>query len=118
MRLLADECCERRPVVALCDAGHDVLYMVEYRPGMPDLDVVALARTEARILITDAKDFGELIVRRRVPCAGIVLLRIDPIDFANRIDALIGAIARFGDRLGRQVTVLRGNVVRVRMIDN
>jgi predicted nuclease of predicted toxin-antitoxin system len=103
--------------MALRRAGHDVLYVIEHRPGMPDVDVIALARAERRVVIADDKDFGELVVRRRAAAAGIVLIRIDPLEPEKRFRALINAIERFGERLERQVTVLRGGVVRVRMLD-
>jgi len=103
-------------VIALRNAGHDVLYVSERGPGASDIDIVALARAERRVIITDDKDFGELVVSRRTTDVGIVLIRIDPLNRESRMAALRAAIERYGDRLERQLTVLRGNVVRVRTL--
>ncbi len=117
MRLLVDECCERPLVELLRRGGHDVLYMLEHRPGLTDRKVVELARAEGRVLITDDKDFGELIIRQRLPSSGVVLLPIAPPNAERRGRALVNALSRFGDRLGHQFTVVRANVVRVRLLE-
>jgi hypothetical protein len=36
VRLLVDECCDRRLVAALREAGHDVRYGLEIDPGASD----------------------------------------------------------------------------------
>lgn len=76
MKFLADECCERGLVVALRKAGYDVLHVVESKPGATDDDVLALAFDERRILLTEDKDFGELVYRLKKPTHGIILIRI------------------------------------------
>lgn len=40
--------------------GHDVLLAVEHTTRATDEELLALARVEERILITEDKDFGEL----------------------------------------------------------
>ena len=71
-------------VAILRQAGHDVLYVKEERPGAPDLDVLAWAGRENRLLITFDNDFGELNQRYHHPAPhGVALFRISramPID--------------------------------------
>ena len=58
-------------------AGHDVLWVKESMTGAKDRDVLARAHSEARLLVTFDKDFGELAVRHRLPAAsGVVLFRL------------------------------------------
>ena len=54
----------------LTDLGHDVLSVSERNPRATDESVLAWANRERRVLITEDKDFGELVfVRRRDhPC--------------------------------------------------
>lgn len=63
MKLLADECCAARLVGALRDHGHDVLYAAETMQGKPDRSILRRAYDERRLLLTEDKDFGELVVR-------------------------------------------------------
>lgn len=75
MRLLADECVDGRLVAGLGGAGHDVVAMRDVAPGADDRSVVAMARRQRRVLVTEDKDFGDLVVRHGLRVPGIVLLR-------------------------------------------
>jgi predicted nuclease of predicted toxin-antitoxin system len=59
MKLLADECCDAGLIAALRADGHDLLYVLESLRGVTD--------DEERILITEDKDFGELVHRLKRP---------------------------------------------------
>ena len=50
----------------LTDLGHDVLSAREIDPRATDEALLALANRERRVLITEDKDFGELIFVRRL----------------------------------------------------
>jgi len=74
-RFLADESCDFAVVRALRAAGHDVAVIVESAPGTPDDNVIDLAVREARILITEDTDFGQLVYAHAHPSAGVILVR-------------------------------------------
>ena len=97
MRWLADECIDVGLVAHLRNSGHDVLYMAELAPATSDADVLARAHDEGRILLTEDKDFGDLVFRRGGHVPGLVLLRVDPAQHALKRDRLDAAIARFGE---------------------
>jgi hypothetical protein len=78
MRWLADECVDAPIVDHLRAAGHDVTYMAEIAAGASDVETIIRAQTESRLLLTEDKDFGELVFRRMRAVPGLVLLRIDP----------------------------------------
>jgi len=56
-------------------AGHDVLAVAEAMPQADDGDILARAESEARILITNDKDFGALVFRSGQAHQGVVLRR-------------------------------------------
>jgi predicted nuclease of predicted toxin-antitoxin system len=76
LKFFADECCDAGIVASLRKEGYDVIYALEEKPGLPDDMVLQKAYVERRILLTEDKDFGELVFRLRKPAAGIVLIRI------------------------------------------
>jgi predicted nuclease of predicted toxin-antitoxin system len=79
MNFLADENFPRPAVEALRQAGLDVLWIAESKPGTPDDEVLALSVSTSRVLLTFDKDFGELAYRQRLPAhCGIVLFRLTP----------------------------------------
>jgi hypothetical protein len=61
MRFLADESCDFSVVRALRSAGHDVIAIAEISPREEDPSVMERAVGESRILITEDKDFGQLV---------------------------------------------------------
>lgn len=63
MKLLADENMARPVVERLRQDGHQVEYIAEGPRGGTDTDIIDLANRTAAIVLTDDKDFGELVVR-------------------------------------------------------
>jgi len=78
-------------------SGHDVLYMAELAPATSDADVLARADDDGRILLTEDKDFGDLVFRRGGHVPGLVLLRVDPAQHALKRERLDAAVALFGE---------------------
>jgi predicted nuclease of predicted toxin-antitoxin system len=77
MRLCANENVPEDCVKKLRQDGHDVLWIRESAPGSSDLDVLARAHEENRLLVTFDKDFGQLVFRRGAKAShGIILFRI------------------------------------------
>ena len=79
VKLLANENIPLPAVGALRAAGHDVLAIAVTTPGLPDEAVLALARREARTLLTLDRDYGTLIYRHRLPGPpALIYLRFRP----------------------------------------
>ena len=73
MKLLADESYAGPVIRALRSAGHDVVSMAESAKGSPDEAVIAEALSAGRVLVTEDRDFGELVFARAHTSAGVVL---------------------------------------------
>ena len=73
MRWLADECVPVPLVAFLRTGGHDVLYVAEAAAGLWNSDVIALALRERWLLLTEDKDFGDLVFRRGRAVPGVVV---------------------------------------------
>ncbi len=116
MRFLADECCDAGLVDALRGDGHDVLYAAELLRGVTDEVLLPCAFSEGRVLLTEDKDFGELVHRLREPTHGIVLLRFDIADRALKTPRLRHLLRQQGERLIGAFVVLQADKVRIRML--
>ena len=79
MKLLADECCDASLVLAIREAGSDIEFVAETHRGIQDKEVIDLAWKEERLLLTEDKDFGELVVRLGYQIKGVLLLRLPPV---------------------------------------
>jgi len=94
MNLLADESVDRQIVERLRHDGHEVLYVAEMEPGIPDDVVLERANEVSALMLTADKDFGELVFRDKALTAdGVILLRLAGLS-AERKAALISDVLR------------------------
>lgn len=114
MRFLADENVSRHVVEGLRAAGFDVTVIGLTNPGASDRDVLATARRDGRILITEDRDFGELIVRQRVEVQGVVLLELDRLSNVAEADRVAAFVSTNVDKLSGNLLVIEPGRVRIR----
>lgn len=80
MNLLANENFPRSAVEALRAAGYDVVWVRTDMSGAADVEVLARAEADGRVLLSFDKDFGELAFRSGLPATcGVVLFRFAPL---------------------------------------
>jgi predicted nuclease of predicted toxin-antitoxin system len=113
VRFLADESCDFAVVTALRTAGHDVSAVVEISPRAKDPAVLALARSEARILLTEDKDFGSLAYAGRHETAGVVLIRFPGDARSSLGDAVVSVVNELGERIKGAFVVIEPGRARV-----
>ena len=94
--------------------GHDVLYVVESAPGSDDETVLKLAADQDRILLTEDKEFGELVVRLGYPAYGIVLLRMNPAGSNVKLKRLREVLEKQASRLPHSFVVINESKARFR----
>jgi len=115
LRCLLDQSADARLVAFLRSLGHDVVRVgADFAPGMPDREVLALAQREGRILITDDRDFGELVFLHGRPHHGVIYLRLgEDAKLTTKIDRLGYVLTHHAGDLDQFVVVTPGRV-RVR----
>ena|SRR5215212_3537845 len=115
MRFLLDQSAEARIGTFLVSQGHDATRVgKDHPPGLADEEVLAIAVAEGRILITDDRDFGDLIFRQGHPHTGVIYFRF-PLDTTadQKIASLAAPLVSHAHDLDKYLTVTpRG--VRVR----
>jgi predicted nuclease of predicted toxin-antitoxin system len=114
LKFLVDECCDTELVSSLREHGHDVSYVLEKQPGISDDDILLSAFKEDRILLTEDKDFGELVYRLKKPSKGIILIRITVRDRYMKWPRLKKLIENYEDRLPGQFVVVDSHKFRFR----
>ena len=75
MKFLLDVCVSSRTLSSFLEnSGHDVASVLSRDPKASDVRVLEIARVENRILLTEDKDFGELVFVRQLPHGPVVRL--------------------------------------------
>ena len=114
MRFLLDECCNAKLVSNLRKEGHDVLYVTESIPSSSDREVLQISQSQKRILITEDKDFGELVYRFKMKTQGIILLRFSISDRHLKWPALKNLIDIKAKDLNGKFVVVDKNKYRIK----
>jgi hypothetical protein len=94
VRLLLDENVSPVIVAALTAAGHDVRAVATACPGATDVQLVALARAEDRIIVSEDKDFANLVFRNGWWSPGLIRLALPgywPAEKAARLLEVLAA---------------------------
>ena len=95
-------------------AGPDVTTIGETSSGASDDDVLATAIREGRILITEDRDFGELVVRQKLGVHGVVPLELDRLSNMAEAELVTTVVSRNADKLSGNLLVIEPGRVRVR----
>ena len=113
MRFLVDEC--TGPAVAqwLRQQNHDVVSVFDEIKGVDDKEVIKKANEQNRILITNDKDFGELVFREKKQHKGVILLRLENERAVNKIAVLKRLLEKYENSLHGHFIVVTENTVRI-----
>jgi len=103
-------------VTSLRNEGHDVLYVLETHRGGPDDVVLRQAYREERVLLTEDKDFGELVFRQRLVAHGVVLLRLAGVSPQDKASIVLSVIRDHDNELANAFTVVTRSGLRIRKL--
>lgn len=89
MKFITDENLGIRVPKYLVGLGFDIVSVKEIAQGAPDTDILELANTQGRILITLDKDFGDLVFKEKLIHTGVILLRLKDESVENKKKVLL-----------------------------
>jgi predicted nuclease of predicted toxin-antitoxin system len=115
MKFLFDQSADFRLIPHLHRLGYDVQVISRNHPsGLPDEDVLAIAREEQRILLVADRDFGELIFHQRRNHAGVLFFRLPGAPLPIKIKQLMTALTDYAAELERgEFLVVTASRIRI-----
>lgn len=116
MRFLLDESADYPLAKFLQGLGHDVTAIAhDYPAALKDREVLRIAYAEDRIVITNDRDFGDLIFRQRLPHAGVILFRLGDEDLQTKLNWLTYVLSNHSHEL-IHFLVVTSRGIRIRHI--
>lgn len=113
MRFLADESCDFAIVRALRSAGYDVVTVADAAPGATDDTVIDLALHEKRVLLTEDKDFGQLVYAAAKSMAGVIFIRFPTSARAAAPQLVLDIVNSQKEKLADNFVVIQPSRVRI-----
>ncbi len=86
--------------------GYDIIWIAEENPSLDDISIFKIAQKENRILLTNDKDFGDIVFRQKLVSSGIILFRIKGQDTREKIKLLTKVLVSHKDRISKHFVVI------------
>ncbi len=90
MHIILDECISDAVAACLGErTSHEVVRIADIMPRAKDEAVLAIATASASLLITNDKDFGELVSRSKLESPGVLLCRLGSLSVAAEAELVL-----------------------------
>lgn len=103
MKVLLDACVSPGAVTELVGHGHDAVWVGAFPDDPGDDELLAFAKKKRRVLVTLARDFGDLAAVFGREHAGVIRIVNFPISKHGAV--CIGALEQHGDELAKGAIV-------------
>ncbi|MBN8651578.1 MAG: DUF5615 family PIN-like protein [Cytophagales bacterium] len=114
--IIADENLERYWIELLRKKHHQVLSIAETHPRLSDPEVAELAQQHKGILITEDKDFGELIFAYGITNLSVVFIRYDQPEYHQIENGLLEVVEKYQYQETPHFITISKNKIRIRKI--
>ena len=116
MELLEDENVDLRVYAKLKEAGYAIDHIMNIAPGVDDETVLKIANDNKAILLTEDKDFGELVYRLKLIAHGIVLIRLSAWGLQDKTDRITEVLKTYLPNLSDTFTTIKPDKITMRKL--
>ena len=95
--IILDENIDAQLIDTLRNLNYHVYSIREESPGISDREIVQLVKSSKGLLITEDKDFGELVFAHQMHQMSVVYLKFDRADYRQIEEALLKVINDYYD---------------------
>jgi predicted nuclease of predicted toxin-antitoxin system len=114
VKFLLDERCDATIATVLQREGPDVSRVSQIARGATDEEVVELALEQNRILLTEDKDFGQLVYAAGKETCGVLLFRFPAEEREEIVRKTIELVKAEKEKLQESFVVLEPGKIRIR----
>jgi len=98
----------------LKNEGYDLKSVRDIDPRMIDRDILKIAVSEKRMVITMDKDLGELVYNSGFLHSGVLLLRIEDAKSNEKVKVIEKILEKYSDKLLHKFCVFKDEKLRIR----
>jgi predicted nuclease of predicted toxin-antitoxin system len=94
--------------------GYDIKCVRDIDPRMLDKEILKIAVSEKRMVITMDKDFGELVYNSGLFHAGVLLLRLEDAKSNEKVKIVENILEKYSEKLLNKFCVFKDEKLRIR----
>ena len=94
--------------------GYDIKNVRDINPRMLDREILKIAVSEKRMVITMDKDFGELVYNSGLLHAGVLLLRLEDAKSNEKVKIVENILEKYSDMLLNKFCVFKDEKLRIK----
>lgn len=113
MRFIVDECTGNEVAKWLRSNNFEVFSVFAEERGADDEWIIEKALKENYVIITNDKDFGELVYRKGKGHRGVIFLRLKNESLENKINVIRKTLERLGSEVNDNFIVASEDFVRI-----
>ena len=117
-KFIVDESTGDRIAELLRNEGFDVVSVISQMRGTDDLSIIQTAIIEERIIVTNDKDFGELVFHQNLKPRGVLFLRLEDESTVNKLKVVRTILRQYLKILEGNFVVVTERKIRKRPIMN
>ena len=116
MKIIADENLHSHFIHLLKENGFELFVIAEGLTGISDEEVVEIVKQQGGTLITEDKDFGELVFAHHIAKVTIVFLRYRKPELQKVGENLLKIIREYSEKEGEFFITITSTRIRIRQI--
>ncbi|MFO0795028.1 MAG: DUF5615 family PIN-like protein [Candidatus Brocadiaceae bacterium] len=98
----------------LINQGYDTKSVRDIDPHLPDKEILKIAVSEKRMVVTMDKDFGELIYNSGSFHGGVLLLRLEDAKSDEKVKVVENILVKYAGKLLNKFCVYKDGRLRIR----
>ena len=114
--IIADENIDRKIIENLRKIGIEIFSIYETERGKADTDIIEFSRNPPRIILTEDKDFGEIVFQNGIRNISVVFLRYSFSETDEMIKILKNLFQNSQNELFGKFTTITTQKIRSRII--
>ncbi|MBW1702476.1 MAG: DUF5615 family PIN-like protein [Deltaproteobacteria bacterium] len=116
LKFLVDIGVSKKVEEYLVEQGYDTKTVRAIDTRMSDQEIIRLAASEGRMVITMDKDFGELVYHSAMKHCGVLLLRLEDATGLVKLEVVRDILESYSDQIKNHFCVYQNNRFRIRRI--
>jgi predicted nuclease of predicted toxin-antitoxin system len=114
LKFLVDVGVGRAVEDALRSHCYDMKAVRDSNPRATDTDILEVAVSEGRMVLTMDKDFGELVHKQSLPHSGVLILRMEDARSAEKVAVVLEILSTYEHEIAGMFCVYQDGRLRVR----